>query len=676
MSGMDHLTATFGTEDAEPPAFGVLGAQKEASPTQGLGKISGGAALVNMEDGADFSFSASKTPMQVHEVHQVHSAADPIAEAIGAAELATDPNVEVIEKAIAKLADDPGAVFVPEVVDALRAVKDSDLPEFMRLRAKIKATNKDALLGFLDKAIRGDSAEAEDQSLSDQIVEFVQGRAELFHDQDRAAYASFAAGDHREVWALDSSGFREWLGAEFYRETRLIPKETPLKDACVALAGVAKYDGEQADVFIRVAKTGTGYAVDLCNEAWQSIIIEPGTWRVDSEQSVRFRRTPTMRSLPIPLAPGAGNVDLLWECVNVKESERNILLAWMLECWRSGTAFTVLEIVAEQGAGKSKGQHFIRELIDPNAVNLRARPKTIEDIYISAGNSWLASYENLSHLTDDMQDAFCVLATGGGFASRTLYTNAEETAIAVKRPIVMNGISVLATRQDLVDRLVHIEIEPISADKRRTETELDALFNEHRAAIFTGLLDLFASTLAILPTIQIDNLPRMADFALLGAAVYAARGVDNPTDAFMADYLTMRKESIQRTLDSSPVAAAIITYLEQHSNGTEFPSAQIALNELSAHKHDGDAWPRSGKGLADALRRLAPALRVIGIRAEIAKKRGNMGYPVILKPDPTSGGVLGVLGVLDNKFSEAKKRSPSGSEVHREVQQGVVEGAL
>ncbi|QFY42680.1 hypothetical protein F6R98_08620 [Candidatus Methylospira mobilis] len=620
---------------------------------------------MHIENGDDHSFSAPEIHNDVQQVQEVQPDGDRITDLIESAELATDPNAAIITDMLARLADDCGAVFETEVVAAMRALQEEDKPEFMRLRAKIKKINPDALLKYLDKAIRGDSGESDDQSLSGQLVEFVQERAELFHDQDKSGYASFPAGDHREAWRLDSKGFAEWLDAEFYRESKIIPKEAPLRDACLALNGIAKYDGEQKEVSIRVAKTDTGYAVDLVNDAWQSVSINAGSWRVDSSQAVVFRRTSTMRALPLPLAAGAGNIELLWQCINCAESARNMLLAWMLECLRSDTAFPVFEIVAEQGSGKSKVQYFIRELIDPNQVNLRGRPKTIEDIYISATNSWLTSFENLSHLTDDMQDAFCVLATGGGFAGRTLYTNAEETAVSVKRPIAMNGISVLATRQDLVDRLVHVEIEPISASQRKTETELDALFDSYRAAIFTGLLDLFAAALEILPTIQIEHLPRMADFAMLGAAVYAARGVENPTQAFMDDYNGMRKESIHRTLESSPIAGAIQAYLELYPYGTEFLSGKLALDALQQFKNDGDGWPKSAKGFADAIRRLSPALRVIGIRAEVAKKRGEHGYPVTIKPIKQTTAVHPVLAVHENKFSSAKNSPPEN-----EVQAG------
>ena len=47
-----------------------------------------------------------------------------------------------------------------------------------------------------------------------------------------------------------------------------------------------------------------------------------------------------------------------------------------------------------------------------------------------------------------------VLATGGGFAVRQLYTNREEEIFQAQRPIILNGISQVATRGDLLDRAI------------------------------------------------------------------------------------------------------------------------------------------------------------------------------------------------------------------------------
>ena len=44
------------------------------------------------------------------------------------------------------------------------------------------------------------------------------------------------------------------------------------------------------------------------------------------------------------------------------------------------------------------------------------------------------SLENLSHLAPQCQDALRILATGGGYATRTLYTNAEETILECASP--------------------------------------------------------------------------------------------------------------------------------------------------------------------------------------------------------------------------------------------------
>jgi len=460
----------------------------------------------------------------------------------------------------------------------------------------------------------------------------------LFVDEEGNAYARIKSDSHHETWMLGSKGFNEWIAAAMYRTAELLPKAEAIKDATNSLSGLAKYGNsdEKRKVYLRAGVTEAGaYVIDLCNDEWQSIIVEPGKWSLDTAQTVAFRRASTNKPLPVPLAAGAGNVDKLWGLVNIKESDRNILLADVLECFRPDTDYPVTEIGGEQGSGKSWAQHVIRELIDPNAANLRGKPRNPEDIFVAAHHSLMVSYENLSHISDDMQDAFCTLATGGGVAGRKLHTNHEEAVMSAKNPVFMNGIGTLATRQDLVDRLISVGLIPFSSKERKTKKDLDAEFNECKAEIFTGLLDLFAKALEILPKMQIEDKPRLGDFALFGSAVYAARGVVEPEKAFMADYMAMRNDAIFRTLDSSPVAAAIILYLEQHKDGAEFSTAKAALDALSAHKSDGESFPKSGKGLSEALKRLAPAFRQIGIRAETAKIRTNQGFPVIIKPITT-----------------------------------------
>ena len=550
----------------------------------------------------------------------------------------TNPSLAFIREAIAKLDTDVGAILEPQVLTCFLSLS---APDNARVMAEIKATKR-VKMSELERGIKqlrgslnGGGDDDKESSIASKIVEYVQEMADLFVDEEGNAYARIQTDNHHETWMLGSKGFNEWIAAAMYRTAELLPKAEPIKDAISTLSGMAKFSGEvvKRDVYLRAGVNDSGaYVIDLCNDEWQSIIVEPGKWSLDTAQTVAFRRASTNKPLPVPLAAGAGNLDKLWGLVHIKESDRNLLLTWMLDCFRPDTSYSVAEVSAEQGSGKSRAQWTIRELIDPNAANLRGKPRNPEDIFVAAHHSLMVSYENLSHLSDDMQDAFCVLATGGGVAGRTLHTNYEESVMSAKRPVIMNGIGTLATRQDLVDRLVSVELMPFSSKERKTDKELDAEFSECKAEIFTGLLDLFAKALEILPKMQIEDKPRFGDFALFGSAVYAARGVAEPEKAFMADYMAMRNDAIYRTLESSPVAAAIILYLEQHKDGAEFSTNKAALDALSAYKSDGESWPRSGKGLSEALKRLAPAFRQIGIRAETAKIRTSQGFPVIIKP--------------------------------------------
>ena len=216
-----------------------------------------------------------------------------------------------------------------------------------------------------------------------------------------------------------------------YRKNGRTPSENTIKTALLGLSGKAKFDGIERKVHIRIGDYKDGYAIDLGDADWQTVIVTPKGWKVVSDTPVRFWRTRTMRPLPLPTE---GDFGQLWNFANVSEGDRLLVTAFILECWRNDTSFPILELNGEQGTAKSTTQETLRALIDPNEVPLRAAPKNTEDMFISAAGNWLASYNNLSHLSPAMQDSFCTLATGGGWATITLYTNTDETVIDVSLP--------------------------------------------------------------------------------------------------------------------------------------------------------------------------------------------------------------------------------------------------
>jgi hypothetical protein len=528
-------------------------------------------------------------------------------------------------------ASDPKAYLKFSAIEAFKIIRTEDPPAYESARIDLKKSNKDIRIGALDSLVGKPLDDDNDRaSLSSKLADLASDRCELWHDPDGNCFASFDRDEppHREHWAIASSAFREWLAWLAHSELEAAPSGDVLKSVQNALAGKAKFDGDQHATALRIAKDESGHWIDLCDDAWRAILVTAAGWRIVERPTVRFRRTKAMRPLPVPLLNGS--LDPLWLLVNIPEEDRHLVLAWMLEALRAGTPFPVLELIGEQGSAKSTTQTVIRTFIDPNKAMLRSAPKSREDIFIAARNNHVVSLENLSGLSPEYSDALCTIATGGGMAGRQLYTNDEESILEAHNPVILNSINAVITRPDLLDRA--IVICPPVIVQRLTEVTQNALLDHHAPSIMGGLLDLFASTLAELPNVHIpeDKLPRMADFAYLGESMNWVLGGEE--DAFLERYISHRREATRRTIDASPVAAACIRYIEA---GKEFAgTVGQLLNELSGFAGDherGDYWPRSGKGLGDQLRRVCPALRQLGIVAAIDSKASRDGVHCALQ---------------------------------------------
>ena len=494
-------------------------------------------------------------------------------------------------------------------------------------------------------ASAGDDADEESRkdSLSSQLVAFVLERVELFHDEGGDSFALVASA--QETYRLTSAKFKSWLMAEFYKASGKAARDQSVREAMQVLDGLAQHDGEQKTVHIRVAQVGAALYVDLAQPGNSlAAKIEAGRWQLVQEHEARFLRPDTMRPLPTPTA--AGDMAALWQFVNVPDDARLLVLAWLLECLRPDGVFPVLELLGEAGSAKSTTQRILRMLVDPNASNLRSPPKSIEDVFVSAGLNWIVSFENVSHLAAPMQDALCVLATGGGFAKRKLYSDGEESVINVTRPVILNGISACVTAHDLIDRSICVEPQRIQA--RREDGDIQREFEAAYPSLVASLFQLMAQTLKELPTTQLpasENI-RMAGFARLGVAMERAMG--EPEGEFLRQFHASRQESIARTLDSSPTATALLDWFESRQKRSAEMSAKALLLEVEGFKPQGaEAWPKTPKGFGDALRRAAPSLRYVGVEVKsLGKVGGTIKWEIRdCSPRPSSRSeVLGTRG--------------------------------
>lgn len=341
-----------------------------------------------------------------------------------------------------------------------------------------------------------------------------------------------------------------------------------------------------------------------------------------------------MTALALP--ERGGDLAQLRQFINIATDDDYLLLvAWLVAALRPAGPYPILTFVSEQGSGKSTACAFVRQLVDPSVAPLRSLPRSERDLAISASNSWLLAYDNVSGISAPMSDALCRLSTGGGFSCRALYSDADEVIFEAQRPILLNGIDDIGVRPDLGERCLLLSLEPIADNARKEEQRLRADFAAALPGLLGALLTVAQRAFVVAPLVRLASRPRMADFATLGAAVAVALG--RPEASFLEAYMRNALCITGAALDAHPVAHAVIALMEGASHWKGTPTELYGLFKRGASEdaRRSEQWPHGVNAMGDALRRLAPELRKIGI--DVRSHRGRQrSWEITKLPTPST----------------------------------------
>lgn len=447
---------------------------------------------------------------------------------------------------------------------------------------------------------------------------------ELFHDPNGVPFARLKVGEHWEVWPISSKGFKTQLQAAFYAQHRAAAGAQGVADAIATLEGIALFEGPERPVSIRTAlgEDGATY-IDLGDADWRAVRVSGTGWEVIADSPVMFQRTTTSRALPYPEVGGC--ITDLTRFVNTHDGAKGddflLLTGMAIAALRPVGPYPILDLAGEQGAGKSTVARVLCRLVDPRSVELANFPRDDGDLATVAGKRQLLIFDNVSYISDDNSDKLCRLSTGGGFHKRKLYTDDEEHAVDAMKPTILTGIPDLSTRSDLADRTTTIEVPSLRGVKRIPETVFWSNFEAAAPKLFGALLDLLVVALRNLPSIQRDDLPRMADFARLGEAMLPA--LHRPD----GDFIRAMRENADRQndiiIEAYPEAAALLWWSKSWTDNERNTNAAALLNTLgdqvSAETKKSKSWPKTTKDLSTNLRRLKPNLLAAGLSVEFIR---------------------------------------------------------
>ncbi|MDP6923560.1 MAG: BT4734/BF3469 family protein [Candidatus Scalindua sp.] len=445
----------------------------------------------------------------------------------------------------------------------------------------------------------------------------------LFHDENKEAYAFL----NNEVVSLRSRKIKQYLSYKMYKTKGMTPNSDSLNQTITTLEGKAIYENSKKELFNRVAQLNGAIWYDLGDG--KAVKITKAGWNIENSP-ILFRRYSHQQAQSTPV--GGSNPWKIFNSLNVDKENQLLVLVYIISCFIPDIPHPIFHPHGSQGAGKTTLCKVIKKICDPSSIETLITPKEITQLTQVISHHHVCLFDNMSDLPTWMSDLLAQACTGGGFSKRQLYTDDEDVIYQVKRCIGLNGINLLVSKPDLMDRTILLHLERIAQNKRVDEKELWKLFEREKPEIIGGIFDTLAKAMDIYPNVNLIQLPRMADFAKWGYAIAEALG--HKGSEFIKAYQQNVERQNEEVIQHNTLALAVVAFMNDKDtwSGT-IKEAWKELREIANPEKKDSSFPKASRTLRNQLEKIKPNLMDIGgITFEIGA-RNMAGYPITFEKD-------------------------------------------
>jgi energy-coupling factor transporter ATP-binding protein EcfA2 len=452
------------------------------------------------------------------------------------------------------------------------------------------------------------------------LIELGNRAHEYFVTTDKEVYATLKVNGSSETVNVFSSMYIRWLRHQFFLLLKKPVAKNNIMEAVETIAAREIMESNNVkDVYLRIAGNKSGLYIDLANENRQIVEVKKGYWSLTDSSTINFKRPSTFKPLPTPDLNG--DLNLLRKYITLDNHSWILVLSFIIGCYLPNGPYPILILQGSQGSGKSTLSKIIKSIVDPSKSMITSLPNNEKDLLITAQNNHLLVFDNLSGLTNQMSDAICKLSTGGGFTTKKLYTDTEEVVLSAKKPVILNGIDYIATRNDLADRAIILSLPKMSSKARKDEYSLWSEFYRDLPFILGGIFHILGQILKNYSTTKLDKPSRMADFVRWISAGEQMLGLNK--NEFMSIYENNKNEAAYEALEQDILALSINELLRKRKF-IEGTSTHI-IHHLRQMLSDlgipiKEQWIAVNK-LRDSILRIEPILNRNGIYYEY--KRGK-----------------------------------------------------
>jgi hypothetical protein len=484
-----------------------------------------------------------------------------------------------------------------------------------------KNNTLEELDGFFDSGVENcirDKGEKGKPDASEIIAPEMED-VEFFPDSEKTTYMTYPNKNGARITCLINSGAgKAQIRQKYYAATGKAIKGQALLELIGLYEARALHDDECKEVFLRTTEHNGKIYVDIGDEIGSVVCITTEGWDIIKDCPVKFLRPKGYKRLPLPDKDGA--VTLLRDILGIDPDNWSLLLAFLISALHPTGPYFHLMVEGEHGSGKSLITYCIKSLLDPATAMKAILPKNERDLMVIANSNRLLSFDNLSQISGVMSDVFCNLATGGGMITRGLYTNAEPFIVNCTRPVIMNGITSMIHRPDLMDRTIPVLLSALPEGSRKPEAALLGAFYEAQPKILGGLYTIISTALRNRDTVDAPTNIRMADCAKWLVAAEPATGL--PPGTFIRAIHTSQKEFVAEQMSTNPLALAFLRELQHRPyEGTVgklherlITDADYKTKEMIGH---------TSAHFSSKLKRLKSSLETVGIKFEFGSKKNK-----------------------------------------------------
>jgi hypothetical protein len=440
-------------------------------------------------------------------------------------------------------------------------------------------------------------------------------------DQNGAYYVIWPHKDnkHGEVLPVRNEAFKHRLAKTFRANEKYPPSNAAIEQATMQIEA---HCSEQAPrcLYSRIGWHNGSLFYDT--GYWESIQIKPGYFGKCALPPI-FKRNKHQVIQDWPKE--GGSVHDVFHFVNIKEVDRCLFLTALGSYFIPNIPHPAMIFQGEQGTGKSSNAKRAVSIVDNSKTPLLTPPKDIQTAQINAGQHYIYAIDNVSYLSQWQSDFLCSIITGVGAEKRTLYKDDESFIRTYQNCVIINSISSVVYRPDLLDRSLIFKLPLLK--KHKSEKELEQEWNAKKPYILGAFLIAISKAMQRINTIELQEDFRMADYAKWGVCLASEFGFTEKQ--FIDDYRRNINNKWIDIADNDPVISGITQLLDSKDSIWEGTMSELLMKLQNIKGYPNYELPKGANALSNKLDRMAAVLRNIGIRIiELRRKPRKRAYRI------------------------------------------------